>query len=439
MADKDLTRRDLLVRSAAGAAALQSGVMVAGCEPGGEAGDTDGTDEVYEPPPFDPPTSAVVVTKGPWVTIQGAGAVRIRFETRDDVALPVRVEREAEGAWHEPTRATHDVQYERPTFNLGTTSDEPGIHVLHDVILDDLTPGETIAWALWHGGGETRTGTFRVPPVGEGTARMVWIADTMAPNELAAGNYELMPEAQPDVVVHGGDITYNSLPSDTWNHFFEKMRPTLETCPFQVTIGNHDSDLPHELEDVFDRLFDGQGDNQGTRYHAFTVGVARVILLDSETFEIVADEQRDFLLAELDKADADPGIKCVMVGFHRPLVTFSKYYKVENFARFDLFHGWIKDRVDIVLVGHAHCFEHFDIEGVHYIVDGGGGSLLYNVDVNLENARNDRPEWVEARKHKDLAYGFSVFDVAEDGSVQVTRRSPEEDALEISFTIPARS
>lgn len=307
MSPKSMSRRQLLVRGAAGAAAIKAASLSAGCAPGDdEGGETDaegsGSNPDIPAPPFDPPAEAVVVTKGPWITLQGTGTARLRFETREDVKLPVRIERETEGDWYEPSRSSADLVYFRDSAVLGTTSDDPGVHVLHDVDLTDLTPGETVAWELRHGGGQTHTGTFRVPTVGSGDARIVWIADTMAPNALAQGNYPNMVEVRPDVVVHGGDMTYNSLPSDTWNNLFEHLRPMLEICPFHVTIGNHDGDLPHELEDVFDRLFSGQGDNRGTRYHAFTVGVVRVIILDSETFEIVADEQRDFLFSELDKA-----------------------------------------------------------------------------------------------------------------------------------------
>ncbi len=436
-----LTRRTLLVRTAqgaAGAAALRGATLLAGCD-GGEdgTGDSDTDGSPIPDAPVDLPDEAVVVTKGPWVTLQGPTRARIRFETRVDVPLAVWVEGPDGGAWVETARATAEITYERPTANLGTTPDEPGAHTLHDVILEDLTPDTVVAWSAAIGGGETREGTFRVPPVGQGTVRLGWVADTMAPWQPALGNYTHLPGMGIDVMLHGGDITYNSIPSDTWNNFFEKMAPLLATAPFQPAIGNHDSDLPHELEDIFDRLFDQQGDNLGTRFHAFTAGVARVILMDSETYEVVADEQREFLEAELDKAEADPGIKAVIVGFHRPMITLSKYWKPENLTRFELFHSWIKGRVTAVFCGHAHGFEHFDFDGVRYIVDGCGGSPQYDVTVNVENAEALRPDIAGARMDAENGYGFTCIDVAEDGALTVRRYLAETGEEALTFEIPA--
>lgn len=433
MAQEGIARRAVLIGGAAGAA-LWKGGLLSGCA-ADPAGDTDAV--VADPPPFAPPEAAVAVLKGPWVTVQGAGRVRLRFETRDDVALPVRTVRDSAAAWHTPERAVATLRYERIIpEELGGFPDEPGDHVLHDVVLDGLNPGETVAWELRAGGDTVVEGTFRVPPAAGEPARLVWIADTMTPNALAAGAWSRVAEGMPDLVVHGGDLTYDSLPTDTWNRLFDAMRPALAVAPFHAVIGNHEGDLDHELEEMYDRLFAGQGDPAAdARQHAFTLGSARVVLLDSETTAVTDAGPLALLEAEVAAAEADPAIKTVIVGFHRPVLSLSKYYDA-SLGRYTGLRDAMGGRVALVLCGHAHCAEHFDLDGVHYLVDGGGGALLYDVDEDKEIAERDTPDVVAARVHAVQTYGHSRIDIAPDGTLTVTRVRTADGVEEFSFTVP---
>ena len=81
-----------------------------------------------------------------------------------------------------------------------------------------------------------------------------------------------------------------------------------------------------------------------------------------------------------------------VVFFHRPIWTLARHAPSESLrAVIDP----ILDAHDVPLVlqGHNHVYERFQVEGRTYIVTGGGGSGLYELNAHLE----DRPDEVPLR------------------------------------------
>jgi predicted MPP superfamily phosphohydrolase len=87
---------------------------------------------------------------------------------------------------------------------------------------------------------------------------MIWISDTMAP--LGAQVVEKLAVHEPDLVVHGGDIQYQSNPLDSWNGFFRYFQPLFAQAPVHFTIGNHEYEDYDEYDEIWVRLMGDQGD-----------------------------------------------------------------------------------------------------------------------------------------------------------------------------------
>jgi 3',5'-cyclic AMP phosphodiesterase CpdA len=108
--------------------------------------------------------------------------------------------------------------------------------------------------------------------------------------------------------------------------------------------------------------------------------------LDTEESLDLDLEQGRWLAAELAGAAAQPGFRFSVVFLHRPLVTCgdSNQHAATRDALQPLFidHG-----VELVVQGHVHGYERFELGDVTYLTTGGGGGALGNVDANL-----DRPE-----------------------------------------------
>ena len=382
------------------------------------------------------PLAPLTLSKEPWVSLLGAGAARLRLETRED--SPARIQIQVSGS---PT----DVQATRSAAELtytwaaeveidGVLPDEPGLHVIHEVLLADLPPGAAVSWSADLGGGQQRSGTFTADP-GPGAAfTLGWLADTMYPN--SADTLALLDAQGPDVVLHGGDIQYQSNPLDTWQGFFDAASPVTRQAPLLMCVGNHEDEDQDELEAMYDRLLGGQGTGTATRYFSFRYGGVAFLCLDSETSDLgtPGSAQWTWLAAELAAVDADDQLRHAVICMHRPVYTLSKHWPADTTVRDALHALCLQHSVPLVLAGHAHCYEHFLVDGVHYVVDGGGGALLYDPDEKIAVAEAARPGESALRLTARRAYGVTLLDFAAGGSITL-RRLGTDGAILDTFTI----
>ena len=361
----------------------------------------------------------VTLSKQPYVQIVGARAARLRFETRVDEALTVRLDRGGDRSEVVPTLSPAQVSYERTHIEASDVyfPDYPGLHVVQEILLDDLDPGELVSWEVL--ADTVVSGSFRAPPAPDAPVRLGWIADTSWPeSELPAAT---LAAASPDVVVHGGDLQYQANPFDSWGGMSHAFSPVSSRAPIHFAVGNHEFEDGGEIEQMYDRLFLGQGEGMpATRYFAFSYGGMRIICLDSETGGLAepGDEQLPWLEAELAAASAD--VTATIVAFHRPVYTLSKHVPGSTVVRDALHPLFLAHGVQLVLCGHAHCYERFVVDGVHYVVDGGGGALLYDPDEGIEEAEMLRPGESSLRVASDKSRGVTLVDL-EGGALSLTR------------------
>ena len=176
------------------------------------------TDEEPRPEPVE-----ATLTKGPWLTILAPGMVRLRFETLEDVSVPVVVEVDGERTDLFTETRTAEVAWAWGFPGAQTIEDLPGDYTVHDVIIDGVPAGARLDW-------EVRTtalpkGTALPNPSRDEPLTLVWLADTMFPtSEEVAG---MVADMEPDLVLHGGDLQYRSNPADTWNSFFGFLEPVM--------------------------------------------------------------------------------------------------------------------------------------------------------------------------------------------------------------------
>lgn len=406
-----IDRRHLLAGGAAGAAVAAVGLP--GCEPA-----------LPELEPVE-----VTVTKRPWLAVVGEGAIRLRLETVEPARLFVDRVGGGGAVRVEASRAQGTVADGFGFEELETRVDEPGTYVRHEVVWDDLEPGATYTWAVRTTDGEL-TGSFRAPPaeVADGETVLVgFLADTM--HSTSRDVVPQLVQRAPELVLHGGDIQYDSLPVDTWNGAFDTFEPLTNTAPMHFCIGNHEFETDREAVDYYERLFGGQGEVGAPRWHALSWAGVRFVLLDSESGGLGDPDSAQIAWLQTELAAHDR----IVVAFHRPFFTFSKHWPRTPTAR-DLVHPMLVDAgVRLVLNGHTHGYEHFLVDGVHYVVDGGGGAFLYNLDESLEAMRATRPDEEALRLTKDSTYGATLLAIGPT-SIEVARFD-REGAESDRFTI----
>ena len=445
--DDDWSRREFLQAAGQMGLAVGAGGWIAGCDPdksGGDAGDTaagaidtgdtaadtlaDAADsgdlgelmdaaDIREA--FDP------ITKPPFLQI-GDGEVELRFETSMADPLAVRLTGDgSEPVEQTPQTTTREVDFRWPPADDDGESpfesdlpDQPGTYTIQRTSFDDLTPGADYQWAIDRGDGETVEGSFRAPPQPSDPFSFAFFGDTMLPNSAKVGS--LVAEQAPDLVLHGGDIQYQSNPFDTYTGLFNSFTDTMALAPMHFCVGNHEEEGQNEFELFYERIFAARPKGSPVRYHSFDYGGIRFVMLDSEaTFNEGTDQYR-WLEQTLADAESDSDIAFPVVAFHRPFFTFSK--SAPSFQTRQVFHPLFQQYgVPLVLTGHNHCFERFEADGITYIVDGGGGAGLYPPDYNKDSVLKSHPDDADYRKASDFSHGATFASVAGDGTMELHR------------------
>lgn len=425
-----IDRRDFLKRTAAAAAALTLGACDdddaqaivpdaaapdaaqpdAALDAGADAGPLD-AGQAGDLPDAEMPEPEWPVTKGPWVHLRGTDGALIRFETGTDAPRTVHLDGPGGPQTFEPEVVSQQVDWKWPPGQTWERADRPGRYAVQSVLLGGLTPGQ-YTWRIDTETGPI-TGGFRIIAP-DAPIRVGWIADTMWPvlAQVAAG----LAGSAPDVVLHGGDIQYRSNPGDTWRGMFNDLAATMRQAPMHFCVGNHESETETELEEQYRRLFGAQSEGNQGDYHRVEAGPIRALMVNSESGLLADEAQLAWLEQELAAAAADPAVRQTIVAFHRPFYTFSKHAGGLP-VRERLHPLFVQHGVKLVLNGHVHAYERFEVDGVTYVVDGGGGAALYDPNEDLEEIQATRPEEVPLRQFVSDSHGWTMLEVAADGAI----------------------
>jgi hypothetical protein len=224
---------------------------------------------------------------------------------------------------------------------------------------------------------------------------MVVIGDWGRSNEparaVAAAIRRFAAREHVDVLVTVGDNNY----SDTaaaferrWREYYGWVRPA--GIRVAGALGNHDVELDDGRYE-FDTL------GMPGRYYRRRVGPVELIVLDSN--DVDRGQTR-----WLGRALAASTSRWRIAVFHHPVHTCGNYRGRE----FDV-REWVpllEDRVHLVLNGHDHNYQRFESGPLTYVVTGGGGASLYELDA----CPQDGSIAVEG----DATYGFLTLSANAD-------------------------
>lgn len=203
------------------------------------------------------------------------------------------------------------------------------------------------------------------PPPGPGdrfvfAAKGDWGAGTPQQASLTAQMCETRKTTPFDVVVTAGDNFYKPDGNATEGNYYgpENCLISYPGHQWRATWGNHDVG----------------GDSTRTvlgaeRTYTYLAGPAQFFMLDSNR---VSDSQTAWLEKELALSTAEVKIAV----YHHPGLTVGLH---ENYSpvRRDWMPLFEEYGVDLVINGHNHAYEHSVLNGVDYVITGGGGSQIY--------------------------------------------------------------
>lgn len=258
---------------------------------------------------------------------------------------------------------------------------------------------------------ESEQGTFVTAPdagtpfnfVAVGDTRSSWAGHLSVINAIL--NYN---GGYPDLFFNTGDLVADGMDEDQWDDYFEIEEELLLHTVICPVVGNHEIETGFTL---FTRWF------TTGRYYWFPYGNAVFVVLDTDGIYGQFSAQYNMLLDAMAFADADPNIQFKFIFFHKPAVTTGSHDPDGTILNYylDVFEQY---NVDLVFNGHNHIYEHGLVNGVHYLVSGGGG-----VGPSGTFAWRDWTVQVESTRH------FCSVDVG-PASYQVTVRRPDGSILD---------
>jgi predicted phosphodiesterase len=256
---------------------------------------------------------------------------------------------------------------------------------LHELRIGGLRADTRYSYRVRWGEKASATYSFRtMPPEGVRRLRIAAYGDSRSNPETHAALARRMVAADPDLVIHTGDLVTDGTVKEQWKpQFFDPICRLAAEKPLIACLGNHEKDSPH-----YYAYFDYPGNEAWFSYRAANL---HVIVLDSQKPLGPGAEQQAWLEKELAGPDADWRV----VVLHSPLYTSHPYRDIGP-HRWALQDALDRGGVDLVLNGHDHFYARTHrigrawdpaSKGLYQVTTAGGGARLYPIDYKPYTAR----------------------------------------------------
>ncbi len=245
----------------------------------------------------------------------------------------------------------------------------------HILKLKNLAPNMHYFYRVVDGIDSTQIYSFWTAPADSSPFTFVVYGDSRS-NHLAHQEIlRLAVEQQPRFALHTGDLVRNGKKQSNWEQYFKDLcvyTRAGENIPIFYAIGNHEHHSP-----LYFSYFELPHNNalNTEEFYSFQYGAAHFIALSSEMRFKRGTPQYRWLENDLKNAAGKNG--WIFVFFHRPPYSSGEHGSSRLLRK--AWHPLFKQYgVTAVFNGHDHLYERTEpIDGVTYIVTGGGGAPLY--------------------------------------------------------------
>ena len=206
-------------------------------------------------------------------------------------------------------------------------------------------------------------------------------------------------DVKPNLAIHLGDVVQDADVVREWHSYFFRpleFRGLSNRIPWIVARGNHDiinkqrvfpnrgngTSGPAPIF-VNDRAFS----NGGMHFFSITVSSIRFVVLDTN---VNSREQREFLESEFQSSEFLTAAFRVVLCHIPPFLEYwnpgAWFEGGESawgaFVKWEWNPMFRRAKVDVVISGHSHIYQRGKSDGVQYIISGGGGALLEELQNN---------------------------------------------------------
>ena len=183
-------------------------------------------------------------------------------------------------------------------------------------------------------------------------------------------NRMLAESTMPSLALNVGDLTYDGS-TPVFQTFFNIERGLMRRMPMYPSLGNHDiSNTTNWFR------FLALPNNE--RWYTVRYGNSAFHCVDVYSTYTPGSTQYNWLVSELQADSTNPAIQHIFVFLHEPPYTTNAGHASNTTVRQYLCPLFERFHVAIAFQGHNHCYEHSLVNGVHYIISGGGGAPIYS-------------------------------------------------------------
>lgn len=272
--------------------------------------------------------------------------------------------------WQMPTAQPGKVQYGLNS-SYGSEVSDSGSSVDHELTLTGLTKDTFYHYRAICGSDTSPDAMFATNVSGNRSFRFVAYgdhrSDSASHQSVVDGILAQLP--LPSFGLDNGDLTYDGSDA-TYQTFFNIERNLWSGVPVFPSLGNHDVNNVTNWQRYL-----ALPNNE--RWYTFHYGNSVFHCLDVYSTYTPGSTQYNWLVSELQADSANPAIRHIFVFFHEPPYTTNTGHAGNTTVQQYLCPLFERYHVAIAFQGHVHCYEHALVNGVHYIISGGGGAPLY--------------------------------------------------------------
>lgn len=243
----------------------------------------------------------------------------------------------------------------------------------HHIELTGLTPDSIYHYRVGNGEVWSEDSTFKTGTSGD-HSEFIALGDTQSADAIRSEIIRKINAFNIDFSLYSGDFVELAAAGDQWDSFLGTYQPFTKHIPFMTALGNHEKN-----HSIYYNTFALPGKGE---YYSFNYGCAHIVVLhtfwEGCNFENYT-EQVNWMITDLEN-HVDYEWKIVMM--HRPpFSSFQRYhegwYDMINESLVPIFEQY---NIDLVITGHEHAYERLFKNNVTYIVSGGAGSWLYQIN-----------------------------------------------------------
>lgn len=273
-------------------------------------------------------------------------------------------------SWYSRTPAPGTVVYEpvQAQAPRAASAEDAQAVQAHRVRLAGLKAGTAYRYRIEIGSWKSAWYTFQTAPAPGEPFRFVVYGDTRSQPEAHAAVVKRILKFHPQLVVHTGDLVADGRSEEAWADFWRVIDPLASTMSFFPALGNHERNAQWYFT-FFGPLRD----------YSFDYGSVHFTVLDTNRPPSEYASQDRWLKEDLARSSRIPWH--VVICHHTPVTCIAEERRrvaaERLLARLEpiLKAG----RVQAVFSGHDHNYQRHEVNGITYVVTGGGGAPLYDV------------------------------------------------------------